>query len=91
MSAYSFLFNIYVIAVGVIAGLLAGLVGRRGSFGFLGDIAAGVIGGFIGGWLLPLPAIVVGVDLRDDGIAAVGIAAFLGAVILLGLLRLIER
>ena len=78
MSAHSFLFNVHVIVVSAIVGLLAGQIFRRGSLGFPGDIAAGLIGG------LSASCRMIGGDLRDAG-PAVGIATCLGSVILLGL------
>jgi uncharacterized membrane protein YeaQ/YmgE (transglycosylase-associated protein family) len=38
--------------VGGIAGWLAGQIMRGGGFGILGNIAVGVVGAIIGGWIL---------------------------------------
>jgi uncharacterized membrane protein YeaQ/YmgE (transglycosylase-associated protein family) len=74
------------IVVGLIAGFLASLVVGRG-YGMLGDIIIGVVGSFIGGaifraahWSAPF-----------GGIAGTITVAFLGAVILLLVLRLFNR
>ena len=72
--------------IGAIAGWLAGLVVRGGGFGLLGDIAIGIVGAFIGGWLLPR----VGINL-GSGLVPVVASATLGAVVLLLILRLIRR
>jgi uncharacterized membrane protein YeaQ/YmgE (transglycosylase-associated protein family) len=72
--------------VGAIAGWLAGMVVKGGSYGLIGDIIVGIIGGFIAGWLLPRLGIVIG-----GGFIAAIINAFIGAVILLFVLRLIKR
>ena len=42
-----------IIAVGVIAGWLAGQFVRGTGYGLINDLVIGVIGAFIGGWLLP--------------------------------------
>ena len=74
--------------VGAIAGWLAGQVVKGSGFGLVGDIVVGIIGGIIAGWLfsgyLPL-------HIPGPGIVAQIIYAFIGAVILLLILRLIRR
>lgn len=72
--------------VGAVAGYLAGLVVKGGGFGLLGDIVVGIIGAFVGGWLLPRLGIHLGV-----GIVSIMASATLGAVVLLLVLRLIRR
>ena len=71
--------------VGAIAGWLAGMV-VRGGFGLIGDIIVGIIGAVIAGWLLPRIGIIIG-----GGFIAAVINAFIGAVILLIILRLLRR
>ncbi len=75
------------IVVGLIAGWLAGRVMRGGGYGLLGDIIVGVLGGLLGGWLatsvLHIGAAVSGINLESI------LVAFVGAVILLVLLRLL--
>jgi uncharacterized membrane protein YeaQ/YmgE (transglycosylase-associated protein family) len=44
---------IVMLAVGLVAGWLAGQIVKGGGFGLIGDIIVGMIGGLIGGWLLP--------------------------------------
>jgi uncharacterized membrane protein YeaQ/YmgE (transglycosylase-associated protein family) len=44
---------IVCLIVGAIAGWLAGKVVRGGGFGILGDIAVGIIGAVIAGFLFP--------------------------------------
>ena len=73
------------IVVGLIAGWLAGQVMKGGGYGVLGDIIVGVIGALLGGWLFGLLGISAG------GLIGALITAFVGAVVLIGLLRLIRR
>jgi uncharacterized membrane protein YeaQ/YmgE (transglycosylase-associated protein family) len=73
--------------VGAIAGWLAGVVMRGGGFGLIGDIVVGVIGGVIAGWLLPL----VHFPLIGGPYIGAIIEAFIGACILLFVLRLVKR
>jgi len=70
--------------VGLIAGWLAGLVMKGGGYGVVGDLIIGVVGGLIGGFLASL---VFGADMVN-GINFVSIVtAFIGAVILIAILR----
>lgn len=73
-----------IILVGIIAGWLAGRVTEGGGFGLIGDLVVGTIGAFIGDWLLPRLNIHLGA-----GIVAAIMNAFIGAVVLLLILRLI--
>src|SRR5215469_7364691 len=68
--------------VGLIAGFLASVV-MRGGYGFLGDILAGIVGSFIGGWLFGVLGISMG-----NGLLGSIIVAFVGACILIAILRL---
>jgi uncharacterized membrane protein YeaQ/YmgE (transglycosylase-associated protein family) len=73
--------------VGAIAGWLAGQVVRGGGFGLIGDIIVGIIGAVIAGYLLPMVHFpVIGTPIVNSIIDA-----FIGAVILLLILRLIKR
>jgi uncharacterized membrane protein YeaQ/YmgE (transglycosylase-associated protein family) len=74
-----------IIFVGIIAGWLAGQVMDGGGFGLIGDLIVGLVGAFIGDWLLPRLGIHLGV-----GIVAAIVSAFIGAVVLLLILRLIN-
>lgn len=72
-----------ILVVGIVAGWLAGQVVRGGGFGLIGDLIVGVVGAFIGDWLLPRLHIALGV-----GIVAQIIDAAIGAIILLLIIRL---
>jgi uncharacterized membrane protein YeaQ/YmgE (transglycosylase-associated protein family) len=77
------------IIVGGIAGWLASLVMKTNNRqGCLVDIIIGVIGAFIGGWLMSQ----LGVDTEVTGINIPSIlVAFIGAVVFLGILKLFQR
>jgi uncharacterized membrane protein YeaQ/YmgE (transglycosylase-associated protein family) len=76
------------IVVGLIAGFLAGLVVKGGGFGLIGDIIVGVVGGLLGGWLAS-SVFHIG-DMSGINLESI-LIAFIGAVILLFILRLIRR
>jgi uncharacterized membrane protein YeaQ/YmgE (transglycosylase-associated protein family) len=76
---------IWFLLIGLIAGWLAGQVMKGGGFGVIGDMIVGVIGAFLGGWLFGMLGISAG------GLIGSLITAFVGAVILIFLLRLIKR
>jgi uncharacterized membrane protein YeaQ/YmgE (transglycosylase-associated protein family) len=73
-----------IILVGLVAGWLAGQVMQGSGFGLIGDVIVGLLGAFIGDWLLPRLNIHLGV-----GIVALIVNAFIGAIVLLFVLRLI--
>jgi uncharacterized membrane protein YeaQ/YmgE (transglycosylase-associated protein family) len=73
--------------VGAIAGWLAGMVVKGGGFGLIGDIVVGIVGAFIAGWLFPQ----IGIPLIGGNFIGAIIDAFIGAVILLVIIRLIKR
>ena len=76
------------IVVGLIAGWLAGLVVKGGGFGCVGDIIVGVIGGLLGGWLAST-FFHMGDPMSGLNIESI-VVAFIGAVILIIILRLIS-
>ena len=77
---------IWCLIVGRVAGCLAGVLVKGGGFGLLGDIVVGIIGAFVGGWILPRLGIHLGV-----GYVAIIASATIGAVVLLLVIRLIRR
>ena len=42
-----------ILLVGVIAGWLAGKIVRGAGLGILGDLVVGILGAFIGNWVVP--------------------------------------
>ena len=83
------LMNIVVwIILGAIAGWLASVV-MRSPMGLVTDIIVGIVGAFIGGFVLNLiPGVNAGVSGLNIGSI---LTAFVGAVILLALIRVIRR
>ena len=74
------------IIVGLIAGWLAGQVMKGGGYGVLVDIVLGILGGILGGWIFGRLGIFPG-----GGMIGSIIVAFVGAVILVGISRLLKR
>ena len=76
------------IVVGLIAGWLASQVMRGGGYGLIGDIIVGVVGALLGGFLattfLKMPNAVNGINITSI------LVAFIGAVILLAILRMVS-
>ena len=73
-----------ILLVGIVAGWLAGKIVDGGGFGVIGDLIVGVVGAFIGDWLLPRLNIHLGI-----GIVGLIINATLGAIVLLVILRVV--
>jgi len=76
------------LVVGLIAGWLASQVMRGGGYGLIGDIIVGVVGALLGGFLattfLKMPNAVNGINITSI------LVAFVGAVILLAILRMVS-
>jgi len=73
------------IVIGLVAGWLASAV-VGGGYGLIGDIVVGVVGAFVGGFLFRA----LHISSPFGGIAGTIFVAFIGAVVLLLLLRLIR-
>ena len=71
-----------MLIVGGVAGWLAGLALKGSRFGLMGDIFLGIVGAFIARFLLPA---------FGSGAIAVIINAFIGACIVIFLVRFIKR
>ena len=72
------------IIVGLVAGVLASLL--VGGYGLVADIVIGIVGAFVGGWLFGQ----LGVSTPFGGLAGTIFTAFIGAVVLLVLLRVLR-
>ena len=73
------------LAVGIVAGFLAGHIWKGKGFGLLGDLIIGVAGSFIGVWLFGQ------LHISSSGILGLLIAAIVGALILLYLIRMVKH
>jgi uncharacterized membrane protein YeaQ/YmgE (transglycosylase-associated protein family) len=74
------------IAIGLIAGWLASAI-VGGGYGVIGDIVVGVVGAFLGGFLFRA----LHIASPFHGLAGTIFVAFIGAIVLLVVLRLIRR
>jgi uncharacterized membrane protein YeaQ/YmgE (transglycosylase-associated protein family) len=72
-----------ILFVGLVAGWLAGQIVRGTGFGIIGDLIVGILGAFIGSWLLPQ----LGIHLGTGTISAI-VNATIGAILLLFVFRL---
>jgi uncharacterized membrane protein YeaQ/YmgE (transglycosylase-associated protein family) len=75
-----------LILVGLVAGLLASWAVGGIGYGILGDIVVGVAGAFLGAWLFRV------LHIRNPvgGLPGTILVAFIGAVVLLLILRAIR-
>lgn len=71
--------------LGALAGWLAGVVMKGRGFGLVGNMVVGVLGAFLGGWLLPRLGLAIGGDFGGF------ITAFIGAVLLLVILGVLKK
>jgi uncharacterized membrane protein YeaQ/YmgE (transglycosylase-associated protein family) len=76
---------VVVLAVGLVAGWLAGQIVQGTGFGIVGDLIIGVVGALIGSWMLPQLNVHLG-----SGIIAAIVNATIGALILLVVIRLVR-
>jgi uncharacterized membrane protein YeaQ/YmgE (transglycosylase-associated protein family) len=67
-----------ILFVGLVAGWLAGQIVRGTGFGIVGDLIVGILGAFIGSWLLPR----LGIHLGTGVVSAI-VNATVGAILLL--------
>jgi len=70
------------IAIGLVAGWLAGLLSRGAGFGCIGNIVLGLIGSVLGGWIFSR------LNILGGGVIYSLAAATVGAVVLVAIARL---
>ncbi len=78
---------IFTLIIGAVAGWLAGVIRHGYGFGLLGNIVIGIIGAFVGSWLLRT---VLHVSL-GGGLLGVILTAVIGALVVLFLIGLFKR
>jgi uncharacterized membrane protein YeaQ/YmgE (transglycosylase-associated protein family) len=77
---------IIILVLGAAAGWLAGIVFQGGGLGLIGNIIVGIVGGFIGYWLLPK----LGVHINTGtGWLNYVLTAAIGAIVLLAIINII--
>ncbi len=80
------LWLLWVILVGLIAGWATGKIMKGSGYGPLMDIALGIIGSVIGGWIMNLLGF-----YTSGGLISRILVAILGAVVLVALVRKLKR
>ncbi len=79
---------IITLVLGAAAGWLGGLLFKGSGLGLIGNIVVGIVGGFIGYWLLPK----IGLHINTGTVwLNYVLTAAIGAVVLLALLNIIFR
>ena len=73
--------------VGLVAGILSSVVAGGIGYGLVGDIVVGIAGSFFGSWIFRQ----MGIASPFPGLPGTIFIAFVGAVVLLFLLHLIQR
>lgn len=76
---------ILFLIIGIVAGFLAGKIMKGAGFGLIGDLVVGVIGAFVGVWVLGL------LGIYTSGILGLLVAAVIGALLLLYIIRLAKK
>jgi uncharacterized membrane protein YeaQ/YmgE (transglycosylase-associated protein family) len=71
--------------IGLIAGWLAGLIWKGQGFGLIGNLGIGVVGAFVGGFLLRL------LGFSYHGFIPSVLAAMAGALVLLWIINQIKK
>jgi uncharacterized membrane protein YeaQ/YmgE (transglycosylase-associated protein family) len=79
---------IIFLLLGALAGWLAGMITEGGGLGLIGNIIVGILGSFIGYWLLP--KIGVHINTGTSWLNYV-ITSAIGAIALLGVLNILFR
>lgn len=73
--------------VGLVSGVLASMIVGGAGYGILGDIVVGIVGAFIGGFVFTK----AGWSVPFAGLGGTIFVAFIGAVILLVVIHLVNR
>jgi uncharacterized membrane protein YeaQ/YmgE (transglycosylase-associated protein family) len=76
------LFAMWVL-VGLVAGWLAGVM-KGGGYGLIGDLALGLVGSLLGGWIFRTLVVAPGA-----GLFVAAVFAFFGAVLVIGAQRML--
>ena len=85
MEHHSLRHLVLFLVIGGVIGWLAGVIVRGRGFGILADIVIGIVGSIFGGWMAEVMGISISSSFGDFMMAIVG------AVVLVGLTRLVVR
>lgn len=77
---------IIFLAIGAIAGWLAGMLMKGGGFGIIGNIVVGIIGAVIGGYIFS----VLGISAGGGYLGSI-VTATVGAALLLFIVGLVKK
>ena len=75
-----------MLAIGAVAGWLAGVILKGGGYGLIGDIVVGIIGAFVGGYVFGKLNISIGSGIVNDIITST-----VGAILLILVIRLVKK
>lgn len=75
------------IIVGLVAGVLASLIVGGSGYGLIGEIVIGMVGALVGGWIFRE----TGWQSPFAGIAGTIFVAFVGALLLLVVVHVVQR
>lgn len=78
---------IYTLIIGAVSGWLAGQIKQGFGFGLVGNIIIGILGAFVGSWLLNS---VLHINLGGGLIGVIG-TSVIGALVVLFLVGLIKK
>jgi uncharacterized membrane protein YeaQ/YmgE (transglycosylase-associated protein family) len=81
---------IWFVVGGVIGWLASKAMHTGGQQGILLDVAVGIVGALLGGWILTALLGVSTIDQGNFGVASL-LVSLLGAVVLLALVKLVRR
>ncbi|PWJ86427.1 putative membrane protein YeaQ/YmgE (transglycosylase-associated protein family) [Pseudaminobacter salicylatoxidans] len=76
---------ITIVVLGLILGWVADQIVQGARFGLVGDLIIGIVGAFLGFWLLPMAGVHIGM-----GLVTVAINAIIGAIVLLVIGRIVH-
>jgi uncharacterized membrane protein YeaQ/YmgE (transglycosylase-associated protein family) len=76
---------VWFLFIGGVIGWLAGIIVRGRGFGIIADIVIGIVGAMLGGWMARA------IGLSTGSSAGAFLMALVGAVVLVGLTRLVVR
>jgi uncharacterized membrane protein YeaQ/YmgE (transglycosylase-associated protein family) len=73
------------LAIGAVAGWLAGVIMKGGGFGIVADIIIGIIGAVVGGFVFGL------LGISANGLIGSIVTATVGAIVLLFIVRMFKK